>query len=149
MKNKLITAFEKKVLSTEKKHPKFRAGDTVRVHYKIEEGTAKAGEAKKYRIQQYEGVCIRYKKGTVSSTFTVRKMGANNIGVERIFPIHSPNVDRIDVLAAGIVRRSRLFYLRDLTGKAARIKTRRFKPGEPTTTQTVKAEKAPAPAAAE
>ena len=138
MKNKLITAFEKKVFPQEKKHPKFRPGDTVRVHYKIEEGTTKDGE-RKFRIQQFEGVCLKYKNGTVDATFTVRKMGANNVGVERTFPVCSPNVDRIDLLVAGIVCRLKLFYLRDLIGKAARIKSRRFKPGEQTTTVDLKA----------
>lgn len=141
MKNKLIADFENKTMDKSKVHPTFRSGDTLNVHYKIFEGLAKDG-SKKYRIQQFEGVCIRYKKGTIDSTFTVRKMGANNIGVERVFAMHSPFVDKIDVKSAGIVRRSRLFYLRELTGKAARIKTKRFKPGQVLTTQVVKTETA-------
>lgn len=100
--------------------PKFRPGDTVRVQYKIVEGADKD----KFRIQSFEGVVIRFKKGTIDSSFTVRKIGANGIGVERTFPVYSPNVSKVDLLASGIVRRSRLFYLRDLTGKAARIKSR-------------------------
>ena len=97
--------------------PDFRVGDTVRVHVKIVEG-------EKERIQPFEGVVIRKKKGGIRSTFTVRKI-SYGIGVERIFPLHSPRVDRIDVLGRGRVRRARLFYLRNLKGKAARIRTER------------------------
>jgi len=139
MRNKIIENFEKRVFKQEKIHPEFRSGDTLKVAYKIEEGTPKEGEKKKYRIQIFEGVCIRKKKGYISGSFTVRKMGANNIGVERVFPHCSPYVDSIEVVAAGMVRRSRLFYLRELTGKSARIKSRRFRTGEVTKTQTVKA----------
>ncbi len=118
MKKNLIAKFEEKFLK--KKTPSFRPGDRVRVHYKIQEGT----EKEKFRIQHYEGVVIRYRKGTMDSTFTVRKIGAGGVGVERVFPIHSPLIDKIDVLSSGKVRRARLFYLRDLTGKSARIKSR-------------------------
>ena len=97
--------------------PDFRVGDTVRVHVKIVEG-------EKERIQPFEGVVIRKKKGGIRSTFTVRKI-SYGIGVERIFPLHSPRVDRIDVLGRGKVRRAKLFYLRNLKGKAARIRTER------------------------
>src|SRR5574338_242188 len=94
--------------------PDMRSGDTVRVHTKIKEGD-------KERIQVYEGVVIAYKKGTPgTSTFTVRKM-SYGVGVERIFPVHSPRIDRIEVMGRGEVRRSRLFYLRKLQGKAARL----------------------------
>lgn len=141
MRNQLIENFEKRIFKHDRVHPKFRAGDTLKVSYKIEEGTAKAGQKKKYRVQIFEGVCIRRKNGVINGSFTVRKMGANNIGVERVFPLCSPFVDKIEVLAAGIVRRSRLFYLRELTGKSARIKTRRFKQGEMTKTQKVAAAK--------
>jgi large subunit ribosomal protein L19 len=94
----------------------FKAGDTVKVHYKIIEGD-------KSRIQPYEGICIS-KKGTgLSKTFTVRRMGADNIGVERIFPLYSPNIDKIEVISRGKVRRAKLYYLRNRVGKAAtRIK---------------------------
>jgi len=119
MKNSLITAFEQRVYSQRKQHPEFRAGDTVRVMYKIQEGADKA----KFRIQPFEGVVIRYRKGTVDSSFTVRKIGSNGVGVERCFPLYSPYVDSIDVVASGIVRRARLYYLRDLAGKAARIRS--------------------------
>ena len=120
MKNSIISAFEKKKFATEPNLPVFRPGDTVKVHYKIQEG----GDKGKFRIQPVEGVVIRYKKGGVESTFTVRKNGANGVGVERVFPVYSPNIEKLEVLASGIVRRSRLFHLRDLTGKAARIKSR-------------------------
>src|SRR5512132_4508553 len=94
--------------------PKMRAGDTVRVHTKIKEGD-------KERIQIFEGVVMAYRKGTPgSSMFTVRKM-SYGVGVERMFPAHSPRIDRIEVLGHGEVRRSRLYYLRALQGKAARL----------------------------
>ena len=98
-------------------HPEFRPGDTVRVHVRIKEGD-------KERVQLYEGVVIRRKRGGIHSTFTVRKI-SYGVGVERIFPLHSPMVAKIEVKAQGRVRRSRLFYLRDRTGKAARIRERR------------------------
>jgi len=94
--------------------PNFRVGDTVKVHVKIVEGD-------KERIQSFEGVVIRKKAGGIRSTFTVRKI-SYGIGVERIFPTHSPRLDHIDVMSRGKVRRAKLFYLRGLKGKAARIK---------------------------
>jgi large subunit ribosomal protein L19 len=94
--------------------PEFRVGDTVKVHVKIVEGD-------KERIQSFEGVVIRKKGGGIRSTFTVRKI-SYGIGVERIFPTHSPRLDRIDVISHGKVRRAKLFYLRGLKGKAARIR---------------------------
>src|SRR5476651_2758882 len=100
-----------------KKVPTFKAGDTVTVHYKIREGS-------KERIQLYQGVVIQRNSAGVNETFTVRKV-SNGIGVERIFPINSPNIDKIDVNSVGKVRRAKLFYLRELTGKAARIKSKR------------------------
>jgi large subunit ribosomal protein L19 len=95
----------------------FKVGDTVKVHVKIVEG-------EKERVQPFEGVVIRRKRGGIRSTFTVRKI-SYGIGVERIFPLHSPRVDRIDVISRGKVRRAKLFYLRNLRGKAARIKSQR------------------------
>ncbi len=97
--------------------PDFRPGDTVRVHVRIKEGD-------KQRIQIYEGVVIRRRRGGLRSTFTGRKM-SYGVGVERIFPLHSPMVAKIEVKARGKVRRSRLFYLRERRGKAARIRERR------------------------
>jgi large subunit ribosomal protein L19 len=94
--------------------PDFRVGDTIRVHVKIVEG-------EKERIQPFEGVVIRRKRGGIRSTFTVRKI-SYGIGVERVFPLHSPRLDRIDVISHGKVRRAKLFYLRGLKGKAARIR---------------------------
>ena len=98
--------------------PKFKAGDTVTVHYKIIEGN-------KERIQQFRGVVLQRTGTGHTETFTVRKM-SGNIGVERIFPVASPFIDKIEVNKYGKVRRSRIFYLRDLTGKKARIKEKKF-----------------------
>jgi large subunit ribosomal protein L19 len=94
--------------------PDFRVGDTVKVHVKIVEGD-------KERVQPFEGVVIRRKAGGIRSTFTVRKI-SYGIGVERIFPLHSPRIEHIDVVTRGKVRRAKLFYLRSLKGKAARIR---------------------------
>ncbi|MFT3916263.1 MAG: 50S ribosomal protein L19 [Anaeromyxobacteraceae bacterium] len=93
--------------------PEMRAGDNVRVHTKIKEGD-------KERIQVFEGVVIAYRKGGTASNFTVRKV-SYGVGVERIFPTHSPRVDKVEVLGHGEVRRARLYFLRDLQGKAARL----------------------------
>jgi large subunit ribosomal protein L19 len=120
MKNKIIAAFEERVWNKRKNHSEFRPGDTVRVHYKVQEGADKT----KFRIQPYEGVVTRYRKGGADSSFTVRKIAAGGVGVERVFPLFSPYVDRIELIASGIVRRARLYYLRDLAGKAARIRSR-------------------------
>jgi large subunit ribosomal protein L19 len=100
--------------------PNFGVGDTVRIHFKIVEG-------EKERIQIFEGVVIRKRKGGVGATFTVRKV-SYGIGVERIFPLHTPRIERIEVVNRGRVRRARLYYLRHLRGKAARIKTKRQTP---------------------
>ncbi|MDY7231589.1 50S ribosomal protein L19 [Hyalangium rubrum] len=91
----------------------FRTGDSVRVHWKVKEG-------EKERVQAFEGVVIRKKRGYNRSTFTVRKVSFG-VGVERIFPLHSPRYERIEVLSRGDVNRNRLFYLRDLKGKASRV----------------------------
>jgi len=106
--------------------PTFREGDTVRVNVKVVDfKELKGGKLeRRERIQAYEGVVIgRHNKG-ISSTFTVRKI-SNGVGVERIFPLHSPMVDSIDLVRRGIVRRAKLYYLRELRGKAARISERR------------------------
>ncbi|HYG61482.1 MAG TPA: 50S ribosomal protein L19 [Thermoanaerobaculia bacterium] len=97
--------------------PEFRPGDTVRVHVRVVEGD-------KERIQVFQGVIIARRGGGTRETFTVRKV-SGGIGVERIFPLHSPNVDRIEVIRRGRVRRAKLYYLRELRGKAARIEERR------------------------
>jgi len=94
--------------------PDLRVGDTVKVHVKIVEG-------EKERIQPFQGIIIRKKRGGIRSTFTVRKI-SYGIGVERIFPLHSPRIDHIDVLSRAKVRRAKLFYLRNLKGKAARVR---------------------------
>lgn len=96
--------------------PKFRSGDNIKVFLRIVEG-------EKERIQVFQGNVIRVKHGTTNSTFTVRKI-SDGVGVERIFPLNSPFIDHIEVVTEGKVRRSRLYYLRDLKGKAARIKPR-------------------------
>ena len=98
--------------------PKFGAGDTITVHYKIKEGN-------KERIQQYRGVVIQRRGKGNTETFTVRKM-SGNVGVERIFPLSSPFIEKIDINKHGRVRRARIFYFRELTGKKARIKEKRF-----------------------
>jgi large subunit ribosomal protein L19 len=111
MLRKAIADIEAKYLR--KDLPVFRAGDTVRVHTKIKEGD-------KERIQLYEGVVIASSGGSARAMFTVRKV-SYGVGVERIFPLHSPRIDRIEVVTRGDVRRSRLYYLRGLQGKAARV----------------------------
>ena len=100
--------------------PEFRAGDTVEVAVKITEGE---GSKARTRIQKFKGVCIRRHNDGISSTFTVRKISLD-IGVERIFPLHSPMIDNIQVINEGKVRQSRIYYLRNLRGKKARIKSR-------------------------
>ncbi len=97
--------------------PEFNPGDTVEVHVKVIEGS-------KSRIQIFKGVVIRRQGGGVRETFTVRKISFG-IGVERTFPVHSPNIDKIEVVTRGKVRRAKLYYLRDLRGKAAKIKEKR------------------------
>lgn len=97
--------------------PEFKAGDTVNVHVRIKEGN-------KERIQQYQGVCIQRRGSGATATFTVRKI-SNDVGVERIFPVASPSIDKVEVIRRGIVRRARIFYLRNLSGKSARLKERR------------------------
>ena len=98
--------------------PTFRPGDTVRVHFRIREG-------EKERVQVFEGVCIARHRGGNRATITVRKISFSQ-GVERIFPLASPRIEKIDVLQRGRVRRARLFYLRELRGKKARIRERRY-----------------------
>jgi large subunit ribosomal protein L19 len=98
--------------------PDFGPGDTVKVHARIREG-------QKERIQVFQGVVIRKRKGNTGASFTVRKI-SYGIGVERIFPLHSPLIDKIEIVTRGRVRRARLYYLRNLRGKAARIKEKRF-----------------------
>ena len=97
--------------------PPFRAGDTVRVNVRIQEGD-------KERVQAFEGVCIARRGSGVSASFTVRKV-SNGVGVERIFPLHSPMLQSIAVVRRGQVRRAKLYYLRELTGKATRIRERK------------------------
>jgi large subunit ribosomal protein L19 len=118
MRSKAIELVEQRNVKPETRGqiPDFRVGDTVKVHTKIREGD-------KERIQIFEGVVIRKKRGQVNTTFTVRKM-SYGVGVERIFPMYSPRIDRIEIMSSGKVKRARLFYLRELQGKAARLQNR-------------------------
>lgn len=117
MKAEIIKQLEKELMPP-KEHPVFKAGDTITVHYKIIEGN-------KERIQQYQGIVLQRAGSGATETFTVRKL-SGNIGVERIFPISSPFIEKIEVNKKGVVRRSRIFYIRGLTGKKARIKEKRM-----------------------
>lgn len=107
-----LTAFTSEQLKAE--IPAFGIGDTVRVHNKIKEGTRE-------RIQMFEGTIIARKGGGISETFTVRKI-SYGVGVEKTFPLHSPNVDKIEIVRTAKVRRAKLYYLRDRVGKAAKVK---------------------------
>jgi len=109
--SKIIETIEQQQLKDGQ--PAFRPGDALRIHVRIVEGD-------KERIQIFEGVCIRRSGGSIRETFTVRKT-SYGVGVERTFPLHSPRVDRIEVVSYGKVRRAKLYYLRELSGKAARI----------------------------
>ena len=105
-------------VAQKKEFPAFKAGDTVTVTYKIKEGD-------KERLQNFKGVCLQRRGAGATQTFTVRKI-SNGVGVERIFPLNSPFIEKITLDKAGKVRRARIFYLRDLTGKKARIKEKSF-----------------------
>ncbi|MBE3586500.1 50S ribosomal protein L19 [Desulfofundulus thermocisternus] len=111
----LIQSLEQEQMKTD--IPDFRPGDTVKVHVKVVEGNRE-------RVQVFEGVVIRRRGGGLSETFTVRRV-SYGVGVERTFPLHSPRIERIEVVRRGHVRRARLYYLRQLRGKAARIRDRR------------------------
>ncbi|PHQ71208.1 MAG: 50S ribosomal protein L19 [Sneathiella sp.] len=104
-------------LTAERPVPEFRAGDTLRVHVKVVEGTRE-------RVQAFEGVCIARNGGGINSNFTVRKISYGE-GVERIFPLYSPRIEKIELVRQGVVRRAKLYYLRELRGKKARITERR------------------------
>jgi len=114
----IIRALEREQLRTD--IPVFRPGDTVRALVKVVEGTRE-------RIQAFEGVVIRRRAGGINENFTIRRISANGVGVERTFLINSPRLDKIEVVRLGKVRRAKLYYLRGLTGRAARIKERRPK----------------------
>jgi large subunit ribosomal protein L19 len=114
MKNRYIASFEAAQIA-EKEIPQFRAGDTVRLGVEIKEGEKK-------RVQTYEGIVIARHGNGVDATFNVRKIGANSVGVERIFPLYSESLKSFEVVRRGRVRRAKLHYLRGLRGKAARIK---------------------------
>lgn len=116
MKAEIIKQLERELMP-KREFPAFKAGDTVTVHYKIIEGN-------KERVQQYQGVVIQRSGNGATETFTVRKI-SNNIGVERIFPFSSPFIEKIELNKRGVVRRARIFYIRSLRGKKARIKEKR------------------------
>ena len=111
----VIDAIEREQLKAD--IPEFKPGDTVRVHVRVIEG-------EKERTQVFEGVVIGRKGGGIRETFTVRKV-SGGVGVERTFPVHSPNIDHLDVVTRGDVRRAKLYYLRELRGKKAKIKEKR------------------------
>ncbi|MBT5936018.1 50S ribosomal protein L19 [Sulfurimonas sp.] len=119
MRNKYIENFENAQIA-EKNIPDFRAGDTLRLAVTIKEG-------EKTRVQSYEGVCIAKRGEGTGKTITVRKIGANGVGIERIFPLFTDSISEVKVLRRGRVRRAKLFYLRELAGKKARIKELRRK----------------------
>ena len=118
MRSKAIELVEARNVKPESRGqiPVFRVGDTIKVHTKISEGD-------KERIQIFEGVVIRQRRGQINTTFTVRKI-SYGVGVERIFPLYSPRIDKIEIMSSGKVKRARLFYLRELQGKAARLQNR-------------------------
>ncbi|MDT8309351.1 MAG: 50S ribosomal protein L19 [Bacteroidales bacterium] len=117
-KDTIIKEVEEQMVPV-KEFPAFKAGDTITVHYKIKEGN-------KERIQNFQGVVIERSGSSINETFLVRKI-ASGVGVERIFPVSSPNIEEIEVNKRGVVRRARIFYYRGLTGKKARIKEKRIK----------------------
>ena len=112
MVNEIIKGIEAAQLKSE--IPSFNVGDTIRVYAKVVEGTRE-------RLQMFEGVVIKRQGGGIRETFTVRRI-ASGVGVERTWPVHSPRIDRIEVVRRGVVRRAKLFYLRDRVGKAAKVK---------------------------
>jgi large subunit ribosomal protein L19 len=116
MSQQIMDAIERRQFKSD--IPEFREGDTVRVGVRVVEGSRE-------RVQDFEGVVIRKREGGINASFTVRRIASHSVGVERTFLLHAPRVDSITVVRRGKVRRSRLFYLRGLTGKAARIKERR------------------------
>jgi len=113
--DKLLAEVERPALRQDL--PEFRPGDTIRVHVKVREGD-------KERLQMFEGIVLRRREGGLRSTFTVRKV-TYGVGVERTFPLHSPMLDKIEMIRQGHVRRAKLYYLRELKGKAARIRERK------------------------
>ena len=116
MRSKAIELVEQRTVKARGQLLEFRVGDTIKVHTKISEGD-------KERIQIFEGVVIRMRRAQVNTTFTVRKV-SYGVGVERIFPLYSPRIDKVEIMSSGKVKRARLFYLRDLQGKAARLQNR-------------------------
>ncbi len=118
----------KVIQSDDTNYPEFRSGDTIRVHYKIVEGD-------KTRVQPYEGIVLARKGAGSSKSFTVRRIGADNVAIERIFPLFSPNIEKIELIKVGDVRKSKLYYLREKKGREAM----RIKEGKARTSKTVEA----------
>ena len=112
-----LIKFAEEQLVEKKQHPEFKSGDTITVSYKIREGN-------KERLQHFQGVVLQRKGSGATETFTIRKI-SNGVGVERIFPVHSPKIEKIEVNKRGVVRRARIFYLRNQFGKKARIEEKR------------------------
>ena len=134
MKSAVIKEFEETYFPLKQKFPEFRGGDTIKVNYKIEEKQDKKSSEllsfkdKKFRIQSFQGVVLKKKRdslGGAGATFTVRKICDGGIGLERTFPLSSPYIGSIELISKGKVRRSRIYYIRSLVGKAARIKQRK------------------------
>lgn len=113
--------------------PDFNPGDTIRVGVRVKEGVTKDGK-ERFRTQVFEGVVIRRAGGSLGETFTVRKI-SYGVGVERTFPLHSPQIQSLEVVRRGDVRRAKLYYLRDRVGKAARVREKRFRPAPAATVQ--------------
>jgi large subunit ribosomal protein L19 len=114
----LVESLERQMATPNANIPEMRVGDTVRVHVRIVEG-------ERERVQPYQGVLIRQRKGGVNANFTVRRIASHGVGVERTFLLHSPRVERVEVMRRSKVRRAKLYFLRDRTGRAARLKERR------------------------
>lgn len=121
MRNPVIQAIESR--QTRSDIPNFNSGDTVRVHSKIKEG-------EKERVQVFEGTVLRKRNAGLRSSFTVRKV-SYGVGVERTFPVHSPRIEKIQVVSGGKVRRARIYYIRELHGKAARLETEEVRAADP------------------
>ena len=120
MRNQIITSIESRQLRPDIPH--FTTGDTIRVHSRIKEGD-------KERVQVFEGTVLKKRNAGLRSSFTVRKI-SYGIGVERTFPIHSPKIDKVEVMSGGAVRRARIYYIRELQGKAARLKEEAIRTAE-------------------
>lgn len=134
---KALEKIEKR--TTKKRRPEFRPGDQVKVHFRISEGGRE-------RVQVFEGIVLQRRGKTSGASFTVRKVSFG-VGVERIFPLHSPRIEKIDIVRRGKVRRAKIYYLRELAEKASRLKERRLRAGAAASAPEVEDDSAPAAAA--